>query len=403
MGRSGVIGHMGVAALAIGLPLTSAAAGSAAPAPPPAAPDGVCRAAFGPRGPAGGPVVGEGPSGDPMSVTVAWDPGEWPTGLREIVTCLSVGGHALPELSSITVAPPNAGTVTVNFTLPAGEPGSLVCEESVLVGTGSTEGRTRPTEAVCFKLRAAQDAVAPGGPGATGPDGSPLADRPHATPPAVLPPMTPAAPHPPVRIRRPEMPPPAHRRIAPPAARPPLVPPAASPAARPPVARPAASPAAGGPAAPAAPTELARRFPAGLLGPVPAPLPAFGPPIAPLPADGPAVPTRTAPAPPAVVAPGRAALEAPARATRPSSGLSGSRAPARVGSAVRARPLTSDGRPLAAPAPGLPATGGGPVAALPRTGLTSHIPLAGAGGLLAIGGAAIVLGEPRRRSRPRRA
>lgn len=391
MRRSGVIGHMGLAALAIGLPLTSAAAGSAAPGPPPA-PDGVCRAAFGVRGPAGGAVVGEGPSGDPMSVTVAWDPGEWPTGLREIATCLSVGGHALPELSSITVAPPNAGSVTVNFTLPAGTPGSLVCEESVLVGTGSTEGRSRPTEAVCFKLRAAEDAAAPGGAGATAPDGSPLADRPHATPPAVLPPMTPAAPHPPVRIRRPE---------TPPAAGPPIAP----PAARRPVARPVAPPAGRAPAAPAAPTELARRFPAGLLGPVPEPLPAFGPPVAPPPADGPAVPAGTAPAvPAALVAPGRAALGASARAARPPSGLSASRpAPARVGSAVRARPLTSDGRPLVAP-PALPATGGGPVAALPRTGLGSHIPLAGAGGLLAIGGAAILLGEPRRRSRrPRRA
>ena len=388
MRRSGMIGHMGLAALAIGLPLTSAAAGSAAPAPP-LAPDGVCRAAFGVRGPAGGPVVGEGPSGDPMSVTVAWDPAEWPTGLREIATCLSVGGHALAELSSITVAPPNAGSVTVNFTLPAGAPGSLVCEESVLVGTGSTEGRSRPTEAACFKLRAAEDATAP--------DGSPVAGRPHATPPAVLPPMTPAAPHPPVRIRRPEIAPPAGPPVGPPVARPRLSP----PAARPPVAPPAARPAA----PPAAPTELARRFPAGLLGPVPAPLPAFGPPIAPPAADGPAVPAGAAPAPPAaLVAPGRAALGASARAARPPSGLSGTRpAPARVGSDVRARPLTADGRPLAA-VPALPATGGAPAAALPRTGLTSHIPLAGAGGLLAIGGAAIVLGEPRRRSRrPRRA
>src|SRR5581483_11840947 len=106
-----------------------------------------------------------------------------------------------------------------------------------------------------------------------------------------------------------------------------------------------------------------------------------------------------APAPPAaLVAPGRAALGASARAARPPSGLSGTRpAPARVGSDVRARPLTADGRPLAA-VPALPATGGAPAAALPRTGLTSHIPLAGAGGLLAIGGAAIVLGEPRRRT-----
>jgi hypothetical protein len=71
-----------------------------------------------------------------------------------------------------------------------------------------------------------------------------------------------------------------------------------------------------------------------------------------------------------------------------------------VGSTFRARPFSSDGRPLSvAPAPTLPATGGAAVPALPRTGINDHIPLAGGGGLLAIGGAAIVLGEPRRRSR----
>src|SRR5207244_2221497 len=55
-----------------------------------------------------------------------------------------------------TATPPNAGSLTLRLTLPPGEPGSLVCQQSVLVGTGSTEGRTRPTSPVCFKLRAAE-------------------------------------------------------------------------------------------------------------------------------------------------------------------------------------------------------------------------------------------------------
>jgi|GEM_PF-4087819 len=371
MRRSGVMGYLGLVALGIGLPLTSAAAGPAPSAAPgaPASPDAVCRAAFGERGPANGPVVGEGPSGDPMSVTVAWDPGEWPSGLREVVTCLSLGGHALPTLASTTVGPPNAGTVTVNFTLPAGEPGSLVCQESVLVGTGSTAGRTRPTNPVCFKLRPGEDAASTSGPGAPASSGAARPGaRSHATPPAVMPPATPAAPFPPARIRRAPQAPAAHRPAGPPAP--------AAPLARPPAT---------------APTELARRFPMSLL-------------LGPGEAAGVAAPT---PAPPARAAVHEASVPArPSATARLATGRSSARpSPAREPSAYRARPFSSDGRPLSvAPAPALPATGGAPVAALARTGINDHIPLAGGGGLLAIGGAAIVLGEPRRRSRrPRRA
>jgi hypothetical protein len=54
-------------------------------------------------------------------------------------------------------------------------------------------------------------------------------------------------------------------------------------------------------------------------------------------------------------------------------------------------------------APGAPGAGAAVTAsaALPRTGLGDKIPLAGAGSLLAFGGAAIILGEPRRRRAPR--
>jgi hypothetical protein len=378
------MGYVGLVALGIGLPLTSAAAGPA-PSAAPTAPDAVCRAAFGERGPVNGPVVGEGPSGDPMSVTVAWDPSEWPTGLREIVTCLSVGGHALPALASTTVRPPNAGTVTVNFTLPAGDPGTLVCQESVLIGTGSTEGRTRPTNPVCFKLRAAEDTAAPSASGGRAPSGrTPPHARRDATPPAVMPPMTPAAPFPAARTWRGRRPPAAHR---PTAHRP------AGPAA------PRTFPAT----AAAGPRELARRFPAGLLGTLPGGLtaPADVPGIGP---GGPRLARNAETAPPAATAATLEAASAPARpsgASRFSAARSAARpSSAQVGSTFRARPFSSDGRPLSvAPAPTLPATGGAAVPALPRTGINDHIPLAGGGGLLAIGGAAIVLGEPRRRSR----
>ena len=47
--------------------------------------------------------------------------------------------------------------------------------------------------------------------------------------------------------------------------------------------------------------------------------------------------------------------------------------------------------------PAQPATAGAPAAALPRTGLDNHLPLAGAGGLLALGGGATIFGQLRRR------
>ena len=152
MKRTGVVRHATLGALVTGLvPLTAAGAGAGPAGGSPAA---LCRTAYGERGPTGGPVVGEGPSGDPMSVSIDWEPGDWSDGLREIVTCISVDGRAVPALAISTVGPPNTGSITLSLTLPAGEPGSLVCEQSVLVGTGATEGRTRPTSPVCFKLRA---------------------------------------------------------------------------------------------------------------------------------------------------------------------------------------------------------------------------------------------------------
>jgi hypothetical protein len=263
--------HVTLGALATGLiPLTASGAG-AGPAGDGAA---LCRSTFGDRGPAGGPVVGEGPSGDPMVVSIGWNPGDWSDGrLGRIVTCVSADGHAVPTLATATVSPPNTGSLTLKLTLPAGEPGTLVCERSVLVGTGDAAGDDRATSPVCFKLRAA-------GPPARTPK-----------PPTALPAPRPAPPDP----------------ISTPPAR------AAFEAAVRSTGREAAAPA---------------------VGPETGPLPT-----------------------PPVKAP--ASTRAHAAAT------------------------------------------GAPATPLPRTGF-DHNPLADAGGLLALGGAAIVFGEPRRRSRSAR-
>jgi hypothetical protein len=178
--------------------------------------------------------------------------------------------------------------------LPSGSPGSLVCEQSVLVGHGGATGRNRPTGSVCFKLRGPEPA-----PGA-GPAPIPAGRYGAARPPAPTAPDTGAA-------RRPGPLPPA---------------PGSTPPAR------AAFEAAASPASPA----LGRTSTAAAPAPVPG---------------------------------GRAAP------------------------AAKAAPTV------------LPTAAAAPATALARTGLDNHIPLAGAGGLLAIGGAAILFGEPRRR--PRRA
>jgi hypothetical protein len=295
MKRRSVVRHVTLGALALGLvPLTAPGAG-AGPAGESAA--AVCGATFGARGPAGGPVVGEGPSGDPMIVSIGWERGDWASDqLGRIVTCVSVDGHAVPALSTSTDSPPNTGSLTLSLTMPPGEPGSVVCEQSVLVGANGAEGKDRPTSPVCFKLRAA-DPPPPTRAGGRTSDGPPSA--------------TPSAPA----------------------------------ASRPPT-------------------------------PTPAPTPN---------------PTSTPPA--------RAAFEAAGGATGPSA----ARASAAPIVAPKAGPIAAAPAVKAPPATStLPAATGAPGAALARTGFDHRIPLAGAGGLLAFGGAGILFGQPRRRPRAAR-
>jgi hypothetical protein len=337
MNRKAVVRHVTLGAVVTGLvPLTAAGAG-AGPAGGSAA--ALCRSAFGERGPAGGPVVGEGPSGDPMSVSLGWEPADWPDGLRQIVTCVSVDGHGVPALTTVTDAPSNTGSLGLDLMLPSGEPGSLVCERSVLVGSGS-EGRTRPTSPVCFKLRAA-DPPPPTKAGGRASDGAPA---PGGTAPG---PRTPNGPGAPAVGSGPNAP-------AGPPARTPNVAPG-------PVGRRAANAHAPLPNGPAGP---------------PAPVPTGQP--------APGARNRMGSPDPASTPPARAAFEAAAGAASPRSRLATVATPP---AAPATAPATLTGRPA-----------GAPVTALPRTGLDNHIPLAGAGGLLALGGAFVVLAEPRRRA-----
>ena len=304
MNRRALVRNLMLGALVTGLaPLTGAGVDSAAAAASPAA---TCHSAFGESGPAGGPVVGEGPSGDPMSTTIGWNPVDWSSGLREIVTCVSVGGRAVPALTASVPTPRNDGSLVISLTLPPGQPGSLVCEQSVLMGAGDAAGRHPTTSPVCFKLRAPEPPLG--------------TDRPAAGRAAAPKPTVPAGP-------------PAPGPTTPVNAAPRVPSPASTPPAR------AAFEAARGGIGMAAAREA-----------VPDPLVsvAVPPPVWPAPAS-------------------------PAKAGRPSSAAAHA-----AGGAT-----------------------GPPANSLARTGVEHHIPLAGAGAFLALGGASIIFGAPRRR-RPAR-
>ena len=279
MKRNAVVRHVTLGALVTGLvPLTAPGAGAG---PNDGSAAALCRSTFGDRGPTEGQVVGEGPSGDSMMVSVGWNPQDWPKDIGRIVTCVSVDGRAVPELATSAVGPPNTGSLMLDLTLPPGEPGALVCEQSVLVGKDDAPGRTPPTSPVCFKLRApdpppptragGRTTAGPPAPGPVAPVGPPAPPAPGPVAP-VRPPAPPAPVSPPVAVPKAPITPPAPRpgpRSAPPARaafeaavgatpRPPARPAtAAAPAARAETAAPAASPASGDPAAAPA-TALAR-------------------------------------------------------------------------------------------------------------------------------------------------
>ena len=319
MSRRAVIRNVLLGAVVTGLgPLSGAGADPAAAVD---SPEVLCRTTFGESGPVGGPVSGEGPSGDPMKTTIGWDPYDWPDGIREIVTCVSVGGRAAPAFTTSIPAPHNDGSQVVALTLPPGAPGTLVCEQSILVGPGYTAVPPRTTSPVCFKL------------------------RPNEAPPR---PAVPAA-----GVQSPA----------------PVAPPA------PPV-----------PAAPAAPQPK-------LSAKAPASSPAFIPPPR---AAAKAAPSRTG------VTPNRRRVPDPVAAvTLPAPGWPELALPAAPG--ARTRQSVAAVAPAPATAPMSADQAAAPVTTLARTGIDEHIPLASAGGFLALGGAAIILGAPAGRRRARRA
>ncbi len=313
MNRKALIRNVLLGALITGLaPLSGAGIDAAAAGESPTA---LCQSTFGESGPVGGPVAGEAPPGDPMTTTIGWDPFDWSDGLREIVTCVSVGGRAAPALTTSRSTPRNDGSLVISLTLPAGEPGSLICEQSILLGASSAGQRT--TSPVCFKLRAGE---VPPGSGAPTPAGA-------------------AAPAPPAPAPAAPTGPPAPAPKAPVAPRPPTTYPASTPPAR-------------------AAFEAARG--------------GFD-----VPAARPVLPDVAGVAVPAPAWPDPAS---PAAAARP-------------------RPSTGATAAAAAPTPSIPA--GAPVTTLARTGIDEHIPLASAGGFLALGGAAIIFSAPGRLRRPR--
>ena len=309
MDRRAVIRNLFLGALVTGLgPLVGAGVDPAAAGE---SPETLCRSAFGESGPVGGPVSGAGPSGDPIETTIGWDPYDWSDGIREIVTCVSVGGRAAPALTTSIPAPRNDGSLVVSLILPPGEPGSLVCEQSILVGSGSAAGRNRTTSPVCFKLRAGEAPPGPGGPVAGGVVPAPPA------------PAVPAAPSP-------------------------------KPSAKAPAPRPASTP----------PARTAFEGARGGTG-VSTTRPGTPDPVAGVAVPAPAWPDPASPAASAKARQPVAAASAPAPATAPASG----------------------------------AQAAAPVTTLARTGMDDHIPLASAGGFLAIGGAAIIFGAPGGRRR----
>jgi hypothetical protein len=149
--------------------------------------EAVCRTAFGDTGPHLRPLADAAP-GQVMSVGITWKWDAWDGGqLTEILTCASIDGRLAPELTTREMAPDNDGASTATLTMPKDRAGSVVCGQSLLVGTAHGRASTSKATPFCFRIVADVGTMA-------APSAPATASVPQAAPAAPAAPPAPAAP-----------------------------------------------------------------------------------------------------------------------------------------------------------------------------------------------------------------
>jgi hypothetical protein len=157
----------GVALLvSLGFVILGLTPGRAGTAPSLGGTEAVCRNAFGDSGPHLRPVAEAAP-GQVVSVGITWKKEAWSGDrLTEILTCASVDGRMAPELATRETSPDNDGESTVSLTMPADRVGSVVCGQSLLIGTADGKPSTSKATPFCFRIVAAGPAPAAATPSA---------------------------------------------------------------------------------------------------------------------------------------------------------------------------------------------------------------------------------------------
>jgi hypothetical protein len=147
--------------VSLGFAVLEFAAGPAGAAPGLAGTEAVCRNAFGDSGPHLRPVADAAP-GQVTPVGITWKKEAWSGDrLTEILTCASIDGRLAPELTTRESGPDNDGASTVSLTMPVDRVGSVVCGQSLLVGTADGAPSTSKATPFCFRVVAPLAAPAP--------------------------------------------------------------------------------------------------------------------------------------------------------------------------------------------------------------------------------------------------
>jgi hypothetical protein len=162
--------------------------------------ESLCRDTLGDTGPQLRPASDAAP-GQVVAVGVTWRKEAWSGDrLAEIVTCASVDGRLAPELTTWEASPENDGEATVSLTMPEDLVGSVVCQQTLLVGVANGEPSTGKANPFCFRIVPQGGApAAPVAPAAVpGPREAAPAATPKETPKeeASAPPASPAPPAP---------------------------------------------------------------------------------------------------------------------------------------------------------------------------------------------------------------